>query len=103
MLYYVSRLIYSRNVIASKIIKMKFDTVRSSATIGTKIKTERNSVGLNGPNDFYDEDDKTFDPVKVDTVLGNKFPDTGELEQLLGIKDGEIVDEKVLDILIEDV
>ncbi|KAK0512351.1 hypothetical protein JMJ35_005479 [Cladonia borealis] len=97
--YFGSRLVEYRTAVASKLIEMRFNTHYDELTIRYKIKIERQLLGENGPDDFYDKDARLYHPDKVDAWLSRLIPDTGKLERLLGIKDNKIVDEKVLEIL----
>ena len=99
IVYFVSRNFDFRTTVASEVMRLRGYTARDPKYCSNKVVKIRKGIRDRKEPDFYVN--SKYDLDLVDAWLSSQIPNKGKLEDLLGIKDGKIVDDKVLEILKE--
>ena len=97
VLYFAARKVHYWYRIAKDVIKVKGGPDRTIPCCQHRVKKIRKSMRDEGLEDPCRRNDK-YDLDIVDPWLG-RLMNKGELEDLFGLKDDKIVDEKVLELL----
>ena len=98
--YFISRDCFLSSTVASEVMVLRGYTARDPKYCRWKVLEVRQGIRDNGRPEVYDKDRvPKYDLDLIDTWLSRQIPNKGQLEASLGIKDGKIVDEKVMDIL----